>query len=340
MIDLPEVRAYLQSVDFSDVPGWEVGRDFEILPLAQGEYNVNYRLRQGEREWVFRVNLDTQIGRDDQIVYEYEALRLLAEIGMTPKPYFVDDTRQNFPHGVLLMEYLVGEPLAYRRDLEAVAQLFARIHEGSHHFGPHHLIVEEHPLSMTYEECTRLLQVYFESDLGDREIKKYLIEVMVWAETARRKESYFSSDPWNCIINTELNSGNFIVNRAADKIFLVDWEKPLWGDPSQDLSHFCALTTTLWKTDFRMLEADRQRFLQAYKSCLTDAHLRDTIEERVRLRDPFNCLRGISWSAMAWVSYQSGTHLLKNSDTFEKMEQYLQMDFLRGLFDPLLSVRG
>ena len=30
---------------------------------------------------------------------------------------------------------------------------------------------------------------------------------------------------------------------------MIDWEKPLWGDPAQDLGHMLAPTTTFWKTD-------------------------------------------------------------------------------------------
>jgi hypothetical protein len=116
----------------------------------------------------------------------------------------------------------------------------------------------------------------------------------------------------------------------------VDWEKPLWGDPSQDLSHFCVPTTTLWKTGYRMSPEDKRAFLDAYRAALSDPHLRDTIADRVRLRDPFNCLRGISWSAMAWVRYQTGKHVLQNRDTFIKMSQYLELEFVRSLFEPYL----
>ena len=116
----------------------------------------------------------------------------------------------------------------------------------------------------------------------------------------------------------------------------MDWEKPLWGDPSQDLSHFRVPTTTLWKTDYRMTNGDKRVFLDAYRAALSDAHLRDTIAERVRLRDPFNCLRGISWSAMAWVNYQTGEHALRNEDTFRKVSAYLDLEFVRSLFDPYL----
>ena len=336
-MDTQEIVAYLQAADLSAVPGWNDAELFIVIPLAQGEYNLNYRVCQAKRQWVFRINLGTQIRREDQILYEYRALCMLAGTGVTPKPYFVDDTRRWLPNGVLMMEYLPGEPLDYRRDLEAAGRLFARIHTHSAGLDRGHLIIEQRPLSMTWEECARLLQVYFDCEDSDPAIRAYLGDILAWAAEARHREEYFLSDPWPCIINTEVNSGNFIANRKTGDLHLVDWEKPLWGDPSQDLSHFCAPTTTLWKSEYRLSQGDRETFLDAYRAALPDAHLRDTIAERVRLRDPFNCLRGVSWSAMAWVTYRDGRHTLRNEDTYQKIKQYLQMDFLRSLFNPYLD---
>jgi aminoglycoside phosphotransferase (APT) family kinase protein len=329
---LPSVQAYLRKGALPSVPEWNPACPFEVLPLAQGEYNLNYIVSQNGRRWVLRVNMGSQIQRDDQIVYEYHALRLLRESGVTPRPYFVDGSRDHIPYGVLGMEYLPGSALDYRRDLEAAARLFARVHSVQV-IGRNPLIYEERPLTMTYEECTRLLPVYLESHLADPNLRDYLTKVLAWADEARHKEAYFVGDPWPCIINTEVNSGNFIANRERGTLHLVDWEKPLWGDPSQDLSHFAVPTTTLWKTDYRMTDGDKRAFLDAYRAAVSDAHLRDTIIDRVRLRDPFNCLRGVSWSAMAWVTYQTGEHAVRNEDTFRKINAYLDLQFVRSLFE-------
>lgn len=97
--------------------------------------------------------LGTQIDREDQILYEYHALRLLETTGVTPRPFYVDDSREHLDYGVLLMEYLPGAALDYRRDLEAAARLFARIHAQPVAPEDNHLTREEHPLSMTYDEC-------------------------------------------------------------------------------------------------------------------------------------------------------------------------------------------
>lgn len=297
---------------------------------------MNYLLAQGGHRWVLRVNLGTQIAREDQIAYEYGALRLLEDSSVTPRPHFLDDSKAFLDYGLLIMEYLPGEALDYRRDLQQAAELFARLHSLDIPANRNHLIREDRPLSGMVEECVRLAGVYLRSELADPFVRQFLSEVLAWAEQARHLEAYYLSDPRSCVINTEVNSGNFIVDRQNGAIHLVDWEKPLWGDPSQDLSHFSVPTTTLWKTDYRMPAADRRLFLESYRNKIADPHLRDTIVERVRLRDPFNCLRGISWSAMAWVLYQTEGHALRNADTFRKIQAYLEPEFLRSLFAPYL----
>jgi len=192
-------------------------------------------------------------------------------------------------------------------------------------------------LTLIYEECAGLLRRYFDSDLAQPEIRDYLMDLKSWAAAARSQETYYRQDPWHCIVNTEVNSGNFIVNRQRQTIHLVDWEMPRWGDPSQDLCHFCSPLTTLWKTIWRMAPAEKRRFLKTYSRHLRDRHLRDTLIDRVRLRDPFVYLRGISWSAMGWVAYQTRFAGMKNPDTWAKLQQYMNLEFIRSLFDPFIE---
>jgi hypothetical protein len=40
---------------------------------------------------------------------------------------------------------------------------------------------------------------------------------------------------------------------------------------------------------------------------------------------------------MAWITYQTGDHAVRNEDTFQKIETYLDLDFQRSLFDPYLK---
>lgn len=335
---LPKAKNYLLQARPKYIPGWSPDAAFSITPLAQGEYNMNFLVQQADTAWVLRFNTGSQIGlsKQDQIAYEYQTLKLLEPADVSPVPYFLDVSLEFLPYGIFGMSFLPGERLDYHRDLVEAAKLFARYHQLQIPLEDIHLIVEEKPLTLTYERCLRMLDVYLTSDIANPDLCAYLIEVRDWAEEARHLERYFIDDPWLCIINTEVNNSNWIVNRKAGTFHLVDWEKPLWGDPSQDLSHFRVPTTTLWKTDYRMSTKDQVIMMDAYKAALQDPHLQDTIEDRTRLRDPFNCLRGVSWCAMAWVQYQRGDHLLKNQDTYRKLSMYVDLNFVRGLFDPYL----
>ncbi len=333
------VTDYLHKNRHVSVPGWSPNGHFDVKPLGQGEYNMNFLIQQGQTAWVLRVNSGSQIGLSnaEQIAYEYQTLQLLAPLDVSPIPYFIDNSLRDLPYGVLGMAYYPGEPLDYRHDLVAAAQLFARYHQLAVPPENNHLIHETEPLSLTYHRSGKMLQVYFDSDLADPGLKTYLKEIYAWADEARKKEVYFINDPWDCIINTEVNNTNWILNRGTGELHLTDWEKPLWGDPSQDLSHFRVPTTTLWKTNYRMSPKDKADMMTAYKNALRDPHLQDTIEERTRLRDPFNCLRGVSWCAMAWVQYQRDEHLVKNIDTYKKFSLYTDLAFVRSLFDPYLT---
>jgi thiamine kinase-like enzyme len=333
---LPKVNAFLQSEAAHSVPALKENH-WTAQPLAQGEYNLNYLIAGGNEKRVLRINVDTQIDRQDQILYEYQALRLLEHSGVTPLPYHVDDSRTFFDTGILIMQYLPGRPLIYETDLEKAARLLATIHQVWVSPQNNHLIREEAPLSLIFTECVRLLATYFASDLADPQIRSYLSEVIQWADQARGRERFYQQDPWPCIVNTEVNSGNFIVNRSNGAIHLVDWEMPRWGDPSQDLSHFCSPLTTLWKTSYRMTVSDKAQFLAAYAAHIGDAHLRDTLAERIRLRDPFVYLRGISWSAMGWVAYQTAYQGVKNPDTWKTLQRYMNLALIRSLFDPILA---
>ena len=297
--------------------------DFELL--GHGEYNINYLFRRpstGEK-LVLRIPMGSQMHLSNQVRYEYEALRLLEPSGRTPKPLYIDDTKTVIPYGFLVMGFLPGRALRYESDLAEAASCLADIHSLTVP-AQTHLLAPENPLAAVLDECLAMSQHYLDSDLAVPDVKRLL---RVLLERGQKIVEGARAAKNSCLINTELNSGNFLVNEGS-KTYLVDWEKPLLACPGQDLGHFLAPTTTLWKTDTVLTEGEIQGFMKSYCSASSRFKNPEAMWEETKPFFVMTCLRGVTWSSMAWVEYQSPDRPLKDAFTFQKMEYYLRPEFL------------
>ena len=290
--------------------------------LAQGEYNQNYRFVHpvtGET-LVLRLNCGSQMHLENQIGYEFAALRLLEPSGRTPRPRFVDEAA-----GAMVQSFIPGRHLDYGADLPKAAACLAEIHaatvgqQGS-------LLWPEAPLRAILRECRDMFRVYQASPLADGE-KRRVIEALL-DRGDRAADAYEGGAYPLCCVNTELNNTNFLVE--GDTARLVDWEKPIYGDPAQDLGHFLAPTTTFWKTDVIFTEAETRAFLSRYLQAVDGRFSTEGLAERVRVFIPITCLRGLTWCAMAWVQYQ-GEGGLRNASTRQKLDAYLDWTFLERI---------
>lgn len=220
----------------------------EYRMLAQGEYNRNYLFTHPVtgRKLVLRVNCGSQMHLEHQIQYEYETLKLLRQSGRTPRPFYADGSLEKIPHGIMVMEFLPGHAMDYRTELSFGAECLADIHSVRVGSGSH-LVRPEDPLEAILTECEAMVRIYMDSDLGDRDIKMKIRQMLDrgW----KRCREATACNGYECCINTELNSTNFLINGEGKGNYLVDWEKPVYGEPAQDLGHFLAPTTTFWKTD-------------------------------------------------------------------------------------------
>ena len=298
--------------------------------LAQGEYNRNYLFTHPVtgKQLILRVNYGSQMHLEHQIEYEYHALELLKHSGRTPQVYYVDGSKQLLENGVLVMEYLPGHALDYKTELSGAAACLADIH--SVPLPEHHgLIHPKDPLQTILRECEEMFSVYEGSDLGTAEKKHYIRELLDlgWkrAEKTRLDAAHV------CCINTELNSTNFLMNGSGAPDYLIDWEKPLAGDPAQDLGHFLAPTTTFWKTDVILYREEIETFLGRYLRAVDSRFPAERVREHTGAFIPITCLRGITWCAMAWIQYQQPGKQIFNESTYKKLQAYLDMEFLEGI---------
>lgn len=353
MIETAELERYLEdAADLRSALGIAPDAPLPLTPIGQGEYNANYRFTHPGtgRELVLRVNVGSQMHLPDQIGYEYRALRLLEPSGRTPRAHYVDGSLARLPYGVLVMDFLPGRPLVYETDLPLAARVLADIHavpvpEDSR------LVRPADPLRAIVAECCEMFAVYTASRYAEAGT------VAAIERLARRAGELVDGDAGDAgggghsghggrhggaadggpqgdtpgqrhVISTELNSGNFLINSPTGRDYLVDWEKPVLGEVEQDLAHFLAPTTTLWKTDTILTRDQMRLFLAEYRAAVADRFPTGGIEERFEPYLSITCLRGITWCAMAYVEYQDPGRALKNELTYEKIRLYISAGFL------------
>ncbi len=309
---------------FLDMSGW-VHAPYSVSFLAAGEYNANWRVDTPEGPRVLRINHGSQLGLGDgQINYEYRVLKALSASGVTPKPLACHQNPEPLGGGALLMEYLPGRALDYRKDLDHAAWIFARVHtipvvesEG--------FIVQADPVMDIARESLGLIHRFFDHPLQKEKdlLLDYHDSVV---RLGHQNQGLFENEPM-CIVNTEVNSGNFLIHSSDDatgsSAFLVDWEKAVISYRYQDLGHFLVPTTTLWKTDVCLLMDEKKAFLKKYHQAAGLTMDMETLCEKTWLMERVILLRALSWCFMAWYEYTREDRILQNPDTFSKIKAYL-----------------
>lgn len=325
---IPGLRALTLSPDYRNTLKLPEELTEEYTLLATGEYNINFRFRHPVTEelLVLRVNSESQMHLTHQIEYEANALRILEPSGRTPELRYVYPGDAALTRGALVMSFLPGRALHYGNpeEIQEAAKCLADIHSVpvSVDCG---LIRPKAPIRAILEECEEMFQTYEKSPLGEDSVKKRIRALLSagWVMTQDAPEY----QGYSCCVNTELNNTNFLVDDSGS-VRLVDWEKPLYSDPAQDLGHFLAPTTTFWKTDEIFSEETREKFMDTYIEAVGERY--DTIGLRERTRDftVITCLRGLTWCSMAWVQYKQNDKGLTNESTRIKLDAYLSDEFL------------
>ena len=177
-----------------------------IKLLGAGEYTINFTFDEGDLKKVLRINMKSQMNLENQIEYEYETLQLLKDSGVTPKPYDVVTDTNLLPYKYLTMEFLNGRPLNYKTDMKIGAYLLSTVHNTKS--GENNLINASNPFQLMFDECKQMSGEYLAWEKADEKVSNYIKTFLEKCQTLIPEE-YDIANP--CIINTELNSGNFLI---------------------------------------------------------------------------------------------------------------------------------
>ena len=367
-------HAYLQgNAGLRAAVGAVEGDELQPRYLGVGEHNLNYRFRvpSNGRDFVLRVNVAPQPFHDNQVAYEFSALRALQPSGRTPQPVFLDDSPDAPGKGAIVMGFCEGDELDFDHlrpgDLQCAAQIMADVHavpvpEGC----PLHRPAD--PLRALYEECLQRFQLYRASTFEDARVTRWTESFIKAAgEDLERYRPDDARPGANGIVqvdgadaaagvsqlhivNTETLPSHFLIPAAAAEEAaraarvagsgrfcanpgsFVDWERPVLGEVAQDVAYFVSPTTTFWDSEFLFPSSQVESFVQDYWRAVDGRFPRGNFDDRFRSWRMMTALRSTTWFCRALVHYgTAGTH--KTEKTARKIPQYLSDDFMQMLAD-------
>ena len=324
---MEDIREYL-NVNAELRRAIEASNDtLEPHELGMGEHNLNYWFETSNgRKFVLRVNVATQPFHDNQVAYEFAALRALNASGCTPRAIFLDDSPTAPGKGVIVESFCEGRELDFDAlqpgDLDAAIRAMADVHAVPVAVDcPLHR--PDDPLRELFEECLCRFEIYRKSSFED-------VRITRWVErfVARAQQALDTTRPpqeRSCIVNTETLPSHFLID--ADQAWFIDWERPIVGEVAQDVAYFTSPTTTFWDSDFLFPHDQVEDVVESYWRAVDGRFERGNFDERFQAFRAMTALRSATWCCRALVTYsQDGSH--KTGRTIEKLPVYLSDDFM------------
>jgi len=284
-----KITQYLQ-----DLPPTILGlRDtgsIEILEMTPGSYNLNFHVRVGQKDFIFRVNIDQQSGLSNQIEHEFSVMKFLEGHGIAPQVFHFDDSRKYFDFDILIEEYLEGPPLSLQMEyLPEVAELLTRLHALDPAGMP--FALWQDPLACIYELTRSDLAGYEAAISPDKKTISLAQKVLAKSEALLNKQRHlFQAES---LIHTDLCCENFI--KTADGLRLIDWEKPRVADYTYDICCFLSEPVELYNSREVLNSEERRYFIDAYAGL--SGKNPDHLMEKINIKEPLISLHWILWAA-------------------------------------------
>ena len=329
-LNLMAAARYLESnEELRACVGAEEGAAIEPHELGGGEHNLNYWFQEPSSggKYVLRVNVAPQPFHDNQVAYEFAALKALESSGCTPRPVYLDDSPQALGAGVIVESFCEGEQLNFDDlgpgDLQRAARLMAHVHavpvtDSCPLYRP------ADPLRELYDECVSRYRIYRSSSLEDARVTAWMERLFSKVD---RTMAASACNPADCrhIVNTETLPSHFLLSGDAGSF--IDWERPIVGEVAQDVAYFVSPTTTFWDSDYLFPASEVDSLVQAYWREVDGRFSRGNFDERFQAWRQVTVLRSATWCCRALVQYrQDETH--KTERTLKKLPVYLSDDFM------------
>jgi len=262
--------------------------DAKISKLTGGDYNFNYHVVVANQDLLVRVNIEPQSGSDTQIEYEHGTLKFLEPRGVTPKVFYLDNTRKYLPYGLLIEEFIPGTHLQFSpASMRRVATAMARLHTTSTKGAP--LRRRDNPIKEQVNAVNADLARYRQRQNPHGRLLE-LAEAVIARLTKQMPQLEDLYRPTS-IIHTDPNPANIIDN--GQKVFFIDWEQGRIDDPSYDIAAFFSDVLNMWASPRILTTEEKQTFLDTYVAITGD----ESIADRLKPRQLAYTLNAVLWAA-------------------------------------------
>ncbi len=125
------IKSYFENLD-PKILDEEIIEVKSVSKLGSGTSNLNYLVITKKNKLIFRFNTDKT--NQEKSKKEFDALKIVEKLNISPKAFFYDDTTKFFDNDFLVIEYIEGESLDkidYVLDeklLTKLARLLSKIH--------------------------------------------------------------------------------------------------------------------------------------------------------------------------------------------------------------------
>jgi len=283
------ITRYLEDLP-PDLLGLRDTGSIDILQMTPGSYNLNFHVRVGQKDFIFRINIEQQSGLTNQIKNEFSVLKFLEDHCIAPQVYHFDDSRTCFDFDILIEEYLEGPPLSLQKEfLPEVAELLTRLHALDPGGMP--FVIWQDPLASTFELAHGDLTGYEAARSPDKKTIRLAKKVLAKFEALLNKQRHlFQAESFT---HTDLCWENFV--KTAAGLRLIDWEKPRVDDGTYDICCFLSEPAELYNSRTVLNSEEREYFIDAYAGL--GGENADHLKEKVNIREPLISLHWILWAA-------------------------------------------
>jgi aminoglycoside phosphotransferase (APT) family kinase protein len=292
-----QILPYLQA-NAREVLGVSDFTGAAVEKFEGGDYNYNYHVQQGECNVVVRLNIESQSGSADHIVDEYRALEFVAPHDIAPKPLFLDNTREHFPYGLLIEEYIAGGHIQFSIPaVQRAAIAMSKLHMVPIENAP--LQQRENPLRGQYASGMAALEWYEQRQNPDMDLLRLCRHIMAkMVKNIPKLEGLYAP---RSVVHADPNPANIIDNGKS--IHFIDWERSRIDDPSQDVAAFICDAQNLWASPRALTDTEKQAFLKTYMEKTGDTTMSDRIPPRLLLYT----LGTVLWGADRIADVDEGT---------------------------------